>query len=213
MTKDFATVTPDSGNMTQSQTITVSAQPNETASERTTTITLTAVGSESFTSSSKGKKTITIVQSPNVPQYRIAEFDAVNPTDANVESPAMNTWTTYDSQMIVINAYASHAQSGQEADIDFSIRFETNGVYGSVDLQYDTPIYYNSSGGQVNFTGISNSITVSGSDTLMVQFTGVKDNHASGNEINHAERCEFNLQDGENDVIGRISIYFIDANE
>ena len=56
MTKDFATVTPDSG-----KTITVSAQPNQTASERTTTITLTAVGSESFTSSSKGKKTITIV--------------------------------------------------------------------------------------------------------------------------------------------------------
>lgn len=100
MTKDFATVTPDNGNMTQSQTITVSAQPNETASDRTTTITLTAVGSESFTSSSKGKKTITIVQKANVPQYRIAEFDAVNPTDANVESPAMNT-----TNKLIINNY------------------------------------------------------------------------------------------------------------
>lgn len=213
MTKNFATVTPDNGNMTQSQTITVSAQPNETASDRTTTITLTAVGSESFTSSPKGKKTITIVQSPNVPQYRIAKFNAVNPTDANVESPAINTWTNYDSQIIVINAYASHAQSGQEADIDFSVRFETNGVYGGVDLQYDTPVYYNSSGGQINFTGISNSITVSGSNTLMVQFMGVKDNHSSSNEVNRAERCEFNLLDGESDVIGRINIYFIDTNE
>lgn len=213
MTKDFATVTPDNGNMTQSQTITVSAQPNQTASERTTTITLTAVGSEGFTSSSKGKKTITIVQKHNVPQYRIVEFNATNPTDANVESPAMNTWTNYDSQIIVINAYASHTQSGQEADIDFSIRFETNGVYGDVDLQYGTPTYYNSSGGQINFTGISNSITVSGTDTLMVQFMGVKDNHSSGNEVNRAEICGFNLQDGENDVIGRVNIYFMDANE
>lgn len=213
MTKDFATVTPDSGNMTQSQMITVSAQPNETASEKTTTITLTAIGSESFASSSRGKKTITIVQKPNVPQYRIVEFIAANPSDANVESPAMNTWTNYDSIMIVVNAYASHAQTGQEADIDFSIRFETNGVYGSVDLQYDSPVYYNSSGTRINPTYISNSTIVSGSDTLMVQFMGVKNNHSQSNELNHAERCEFNLLDGENDVIGRFNIYFIDANE
>ena len=213
MTKDFATVTPDSGNKTQSQMITVSAQPNETASEKTTTITLTATGSESFASSSRGKKTITIVQKPNVPQYRIVEFIAANPSDANVESPAMNTWINYDSTMIVVNAYASHAQTGQEADIDFSIRFETNGVYGSVDLQYDSPVYYNSSSTQINPTYISNSTIVSGSDTLMVQFMGVKNNHSQSNELNRAERCEFNLLDGENDVIGRFNIYFIDANE
>lgn len=213
MTKDFATVTPDNGNKTQSQIITVSAQPNETSSEKTTTITLTAVGSESFVSSSRGKKTITIVQKPNVPQYRIVEFVAVNPTDANVESPATNTWVQYDSAMIVVNAYASHAQTGQEADIDFSIRFETNGVYGSIDLQYDTPVYYNSSGTQITPIHISDSTVTSGGDTLIVQFMGVKNNHSSGNTLNHAERCEFNLYDGENDVIGKFNIYFMDANE